>query len=184
MERVLEPDLEVVAQVGAAPRPAARIAAAEAAAEDGLEDVAEVAEIGLLPAPALLEGGVAEAVVSGALLRVLEALVGRADGLELGLVVLAPLIAVGVELHRQLAIGGLDRRPVGGAADAEHFVKIGFHRRHVRPPPESLAVTGADCTGGGRGFHRAISPCCLRRLRRTRRRRLPPRSPKRPPPRR
>ena len=112
VERLLEADLHVVAQV----RPAARLlppAAAESVAEDRLEDIAEVGEICALPAveaAAVLERGMAEAIISGALLRVLEALIGRADRLELVLVVLAAAVAVGMVLHRQLAVGGLDRR--------------------------------------------------------------------------
>src|SRR5690606_5750378 len=81
VERVVEADLQVVAQVRAASR-ALPLAAAERAAEDGLENVAEVGEVGALPAPRahpLLERGVAEAVIGGALLRILEALIRLAD---------------------------------------------------------------------------------------------------------
>src|SRR5690606_17948565 len=69
---LLQRDLHVVAQVGAALAPARRAAAAaHHVAEDVLEDVGEpaVAETMVPPAHALLESGVAEAVVGGALLR-------------------------------------------------------------------------------------------------------------------
>src|SRR5690606_13181743 len=92
VERLLEADLHVVAQVRPAPRARAP-AAAEGAAEDRLEDVADVAEVGMLPAT-LGERRVTVAVVGGALLRVLEAFVRGADRLELVLVVLAPAVAV------------------------------------------------------------------------------------------
>src|SRR5690606_10976664 len=129
VERVLELDLQVVAQVGATAR-AGTAAATEGAAEDGLEDVAEVAVIGVLPAAALGERRVAVAVVSRALLRVLEALVRGRDGLELVLVLLASPVAVRVILHCELAVGGLDGGRVRVAVDAEQLVKVVFHRRH------------------------------------------------------
>src|SRR5690606_6906665 len=139
VKRILEADLEAVAQVRAAPRPAARRAAAsERAAENRLEDVAEVGEIGVMGAPAsthaLLERGMAEAVVGRALLRILQAFVSRAYGLELVLVLLAPAVAIRVILHRQLAVGGLDRRAVRIAGDTENLVKISFHRGHACTP--------------------------------------------------
>ena len=55
-------------------------------------------------AAALLERGVAEAVVGGALLVVLQDVVGLVDFLELGLGLLVARVAVGVILHRELAI--------------------------------------------------------------------------------
>src|SRR5690606_30833799 len=139
MKRILEADLEVVAQVRAAPRPAARRAAAsERTAEDRLEDVAQVAEIGVMRAPAsahaLLERGMAEAVVGRALLRILQAFVSRAYGLELVLVLLAPAVAIRVILHRQLAVGRLARRAVRVAGDTENLVTIRFHRVHACTP--------------------------------------------------
>ena len=60
----------------------------------------------LAPAPgtALLEGGVAEAVVGGAL-RVLQDVVGLVEFLEPGLGLLVARVAVRVMLHGQLAVG-------------------------------------------------------------------------------
>jgi putative exporter of polyketide antibiotics len=53
---------------------------------------------------------VAEAVVGGALLPVLQDVIGLVDLLELMLAFLVAGIAVGMPLHRELAIGGLHLR--------------------------------------------------------------------------
>ena len=96
-----------------APRSRPERALARAAhAEDALEDVGEGrAEIGAeavrAAADALLEGGVAEAVVGGALVAVLQDVIGLVDFLELGLAILVAGIAVGMKLHGELAIRGL-----------------------------------------------------------------------------
>src|SRR5690606_18564674 len=105
-EGFLERDLHVVAQVGAALAPAGRAALpAHHLAEDVVEDVGEsaAAEAGAAGAAAVLERGVAEAVVGGPLLRVLEALIGLVDFLELVLAGFVAGVAVGVELHGELA---------------------------------------------------------------------------------
>src|SRR3546814_11646228 len=74
---------------------AARTGAAHELAENILENVAEGAEIGgtgMAPAaPAIGEGGMTEAVIGRALLRILEAIIGLVDRLELGLVLLAQI---------------------------------------------------------------------------------------------
>ena len=59
-------------------------------------------------ARALLEGGMAEAVIGGALLAVLQDVVGLVDFLEAVLAVLVAGIAVGVILHGELAERGLE----------------------------------------------------------------------------
>ncbi len=75
LKALLERDFEVVAQVAAAARPAlAAPAAAHELAEHLVEDVgksAGEAEIAGAASAALLEGGMAEAVIGGALLVVL-----------------------------------------------------------------------------------------------------------------
>ncbi len=138
-EGFLEADFHVVAEIGAALAPAAALPAAGAAlahhvAEDVVEDVrhggAEVAREAGGPVAAVLEGGVAEAVVRGALLRILQDLVGRGDFLELDLGAVVARIAVRVILHGELAEGGLQRLVVGGALDAEEFVVVGFGSGH------------------------------------------------------
>src|SRR5690606_33683845 len=128
---LLERDFEIVAQVGAAQArllaPAA-LAAAHEVAEDVLEDVGHGrGEFGPEAAPAtpahaaILEGGVAEAVIGGALLGVLQRVVGLVDFLEFVLRVGVPGIAVGMIFHRQLAIGPLEGRLVGALGHAEHI---------------------------------------------------------------
>src|SRR5206468_3334703 len=99
-ERLFQADLHVVAQIGAAlgaiaaPAPAGH-------AENALEDVGEGgaetgAEIVRAAAHALLEGGMAEAVIGGTLVGVFEDLVGLVDLLEALLARRVPGIAVGM----------------------------------------------------------------------------------------
>ncbi len=118
--------------------PAHAAATAECAAEDRLEDVADIAEI-LRPAAtaaahALLERVVTEPVVGRALLRVFQAIVGNADRLEPRFRLGIAGIAVGMILHRQLAIGGFQLRTIGPAFHLEQFVKIDVGSSHYRPP--------------------------------------------------
>ena len=75
-------------------------------------------------AHAAFEGLMAETVVGGLLLRVLEDFVGFADFLELRLSRLVARIGIRVELLGELAIGGLEFLFVGRFADAQNFVKI------------------------------------------------------------
>ena len=83
---------------------------------------------------ALLEGGMAEAVIGGALVAVLEDLVGLVDFLEAVLAVGVAGIAVGVELHRELAIGGLEIGVGRAAFDAQHLVIVALgHGRSPQP---------------------------------------------------
>ena len=74
----------------------------------------------------------AEAVVGGALLRVLQRLVGFVDFLEPVLAGMVAGIAVGMELHGELAERGLELLFVGALLHAERFVEISFH---LVPPP-------------------------------------------------
>ena len=104
---LLERDFKVVAQVAAAARPGLAAPAAHELAEHLVEDVGKSARETKIawaaPGP-LLESGMAEAVIGGALLVVLEDVVGFVDVLEFLLGVLVTGIAVRVILHRQLAI--------------------------------------------------------------------------------
>jgi hypothetical protein len=91
MERLFQRHFHVIAQVGAAPALLPATAAAERAAEDGFEDIADVAEIAAAKAActrtagaALLERGMAIAIIGRALLRIGEAGIGLVDLLELG----------------------------------------------------------------------------------------------------
>ncbi len=63
-------------------------------------------------------------IVGRALLRILEAIIGLGDRLELGLGLGIAGIAIGMVDHRQTAIGRFDRRAVRGALAFEQFVEI------------------------------------------------------------
>ena len=134
--RFFERDLEVVPQVGAAPRPAAPASAAAkhvAEPEHVAEDIGEVAEFGehgRIEARAAArrgaDAGVPEAVVQAALLRV------RDDGIRLGRLLelffreLVARIAIRVVLHRELPVSAFDFDVGRRARDAEDFVVIAF----------------------------------------------------------
>src|SRR3569833_532855 len=140
VERLVERDFEVVPQVRAAPGLLAS-AAAERIAENGLEDVAQIAEIGLRAAAhAVVESSVADAIVGRAFLRVLQAIIGFVDRLEPRFAFVIARIAVRMILHRKLAERGLDRRAIRPALDLEQLVKIGLDRHY--PAPNQTA-TGA-----------------------------------------
>ncbi len=75
-----------------------------------------------------VDAGVTVAVVGGALVGVGENLVGLAALLELLLGLGIVRVAVGVELHGELAIRGLDLAVGGGAFDTQDLVVVGLHR--------------------------------------------------------
>jgi hypothetical protein len=136
-ESLFQRQVEIVAKVGAALLGIAALAATAAAAghevaENVVEDLrhrgGEIASEAVRAA-AMLEGRVAEAVIGGALLRVLEALIGLADLLELQLRGGVAGIAVRVELHRQLAIGDLEGLLVAALGNAKDLVEIAL--RHL-----------------------------------------------------
>src|SRR4029077_14800711 len=118
---VVERDFHVVAQIGAALASAAAAAPA-AHAEQVVENIGKRGgefgtEAGRAAAPAVLERGMAEAVVGRALVRILEDLVGFVDFLEAMLGVLVARMAIRVALHRLLAEGGFDVTVGSGALD-------------------------------------------------------------------
>src|SRR5215469_8373549 len=76
--------------------------------------------------PAMLEGGMTEAIIGGALVAVLEHLIGFVDLLEPVLGVLVAGIAVGVPLHGELAKRALELRAVGAALDFQNLVVAAF----------------------------------------------------------
>src|SRR5208282_3156054 len=140
-ECILERNLEVVAHVAAACRtPASTAAVAGELAEHLIEDVgksrAEV-EAGRAEASAgtvRLKGGMAEAVVRGTLLRVLEDVVSLVDVLEFLLGNLVTWIAIRMKLHGELAVGLLEVLRADAFCDTECFVKIAFgHVAPIRP---------------------------------------------------
>src|SRR5581483_9957234 len=147
-KRLFEGDFEVVAQIAAAARTALAAAPAAHRAEHLLEGVGKAA--------ALLEGGVPEAVIGGALLVVLQNVVGFVDVLEFLLGGLVPGVAVGVVLHRQLAIGPLQFLGVGGSADAENLVEIALG--HVRRKPAGRTVLATPPPGRRPGVAGWIGP--------------------------
>src|SRR5207253_2824557 len=82
---------------------------------------------------ALPERGMAEAVVGGALLLVLQDLVGFADFLELVLAILVAGILVRVPPHRELAIGDLQLRVGRGARHFQDFVIVALRHPAFAP---------------------------------------------------
>src|SRR5581483_1248498 len=139
--RLLELDLEVVAQVVAAPR--ARAGASAPGAEEVAEDVGEdfLEALGELEAEAAalrtLEGGVAVAVVLRAPLGIGEHLVGLVDLLEALLGGLVARITVGMVLDGEAAVGFFEFLLAGAARHAEDFVVVAFgggrHWRDFKP---------------------------------------------------
>ncbi len=112
-ECLLERQLEVVAQVGAARRVRAARTRVHEIAEDRREDVGEAVEPALserVLGAAVLERGLAEPVVRRAFLRILEHVIGFVDRLEARLLVAAAVVPVGVMFLGQPAVGGLDGR--------------------------------------------------------------------------
>ena len=147
-ERVLERDVHLGLEVGAALglRPALPAeAAARAAAEEAAEEIAEVEVLELRSAAAAAEGPAAvrrpELVVLRALLGIGEHVVRALDLLELRLVA----AAVGMMLARELPVGLLDLVGRGVLGDAERVVQDCVIR------PRSPGPAGAPC-------HRAGSP--------------------------
>src|SRR5690606_25343854 len=103
-------------------------------------------EAGARPAgsAAILEGGVAETVVGGALLLVLQDVVGLVDLLELLLGRRVTRIPVRVILHGQLSIGLLDFVGTGRAGDPELLVIVLLsHAVSVVPGGGRSAAGGA-----------------------------------------
>ena len=119
--------------------------AAHEVAEDVVEDVRHrggevVGEAA--GAAAVLEGGMAEAVIGRALLRVAQALVGGVDFLELDLGGLVAVVAVGMELHGELAEGRLQHLVVAASRHAEDFVEIALAHSLLSPTP--IAALSAE----------------------------------------
>src|SRR6516225_7979191 len=121
VEGFLERNLHVVTQIGAA-LAAARAPAPGRHAENAFKQIGKGgAEIGAESSGAathpMLEGGMAKAVVSSALVRILQNFIGLVDLLEPNFGRLVAGIAIRMELHRTLAKGGLDLAIAGRAVD-------------------------------------------------------------------
>ena len=133
-ERFLKTQLEVVAKVGTTRGIGTLGARIGKLAEDRRENVGEALETSAATAAeatragsAILEGGLAKAVIGGAFLRILEAVISLADRLETLFLVGAAAMPIGMAVHRQAAIAGLDRLVVGGPLDLEQLVIIVNH---------------------------------------------------------
>ena len=157
-EGLLERDLQVVAQVGAAARGrSARPRRPMTVAEEIVEDVAHRGGEALAhaePPPPFSKAGMAEAIVGRALLRVRQRLIGLVDFLEADLRCRIAGIAVGMALHRRLAEGGFQLRIGGAAGDAKRLVIITFGHCFGKI---STLVPGnrRSCRVGRAGFHNA-----------------------------
>ena len=141
---------EIVAGAGTR---AATTAAAHEIAEHLIENVVQPAARREIEAAreaaraaALLEGRVPVAIIGGALLVVLQDVVGLVDLLETPLGLLVAGIAVGMELHGQLAIGLLELVGPSIARHAQGGVEILLC--HLSP---SSAISGQSL--GGRASH-------------------------------
>ena len=126
VEGFLQRDFHVVAQVGAA-LAAAAAAALPGHAEQVFENIGEGrgkagAEAGAAAAHALLERGMAEAVIGGALVAVLQDFIGFVDFLELDFAGGIARILVRMPFHRELAERRLELGIVRGPFDFQGFV--------------------------------------------------------------
>src|SRR5690606_14111768 len=158
---LLQGDLEIVAQVRAAARPVVLASAAapaaegvpEGVAEDLGEDVVDVVEAGaaladgIAPARArAVHARMAETFVRGVLLVVGQDGVGLGNLLEAGHGLFGAAVAVRVVLHRQLAIGALERGRIDRPLDPQNLVIVTLrHQAFVLLLP---AASGLSCDGG------------------------------------
>ena len=139
--RVLQRQLEVVAQVGAAIHAVAAAAAAALLPEDLAEDVAE--RIGesaeafrpraarRIAAERRIHAGMSELVVRRALAGVRQNFVRLLRFLEFRFGALVVRIAIRMVLHRELAIGLLELVVGRVALDAEHRVVVAFRHGSI-----------------------------------------------------
>ena len=98
--------------------------AATSAAEDLAEEIEGIMESPTATAHAVLKGGVAIAVVGGALVRIAEGLVGLAEFFEFLLRLVVARVFVRMVFDGQLAVGALQVFLADIAIDAEHFVVV------------------------------------------------------------
>ena len=133
-EGLFERDLHIVAKVGAALASARRTAppAAHHVAEDVFENIGKSASTAKAVTAtaahaAIFERGMAEAVVGGTLLGILQNLICLADFLELAFGLGIVGIAVRVKAHRLLAECCFQLLFVRAFRDAQCFVEICLH---------------------------------------------------------
>ena len=94
---------------------------------------------------AVLESGMAEAVIGRALLWIAEALIGLVQFLEAGLGLRVAGMAIGMALHRRLAKGDLHLDFGRGAGNPENFVVIALGHGQV---VESKVIARKGGAGG------------------------------------
>ena len=99
--------------------------------------------MGAAPAEPVLEGGVPEALIGGALVGVLQNLIGLAKFLEFVFGRVVAGVAIGMAFHRQLAIGDFQILGCAAVRDPEDLVIIALTHQ-ARPP----AVPPSDIESG------------------------------------
>src|SRR5258708_10752023 len=132
LEGFLERDFEIVAQVAAAilsPRAPAAHEFAEQIIEHVRKGRGEIEAARAASAHAVFERSVAEAVVSGAFLIVLQDVIGLVDLLEFDFGGVVVGIAIRMKLHRELAIIGFERGSGRALLASEHVVVTALHGR-------------------------------------------------------
>ena len=156
-EAFLEVDLDGVAKVGPAPRPAAPSPSRVTEAEEVAEDVGEVREGGRIEAASSRgtgHAGVAVGVVALSLFGVGEHAVRLGRLLEPLLGRLVPGVAVRVVLHRDLPVRGLDLLVGARSRDLENFVVVASHGLE----DVSLHSEESGLAAGEAGEHRLRTP--------------------------
>jgi hypothetical protein len=107
---------------------------------------------------ALLERGMAEAVIGGALVAVLEHFIGFVEFAEFMLAFGVARIAIGMMLHRQLAECTLELDLGAGARDAQNFVIVALgHRSFPAEILKNLVLKSALSRLAGRGLFLKVS---------------------------
>ena len=129
VEGLVQADFHVIAQIRAAPRLLAPPPPPKALPKMDFEDVADIAEISARrrrhrPPTPCWNAAWPITVVGGALLRILQAVIGLADRLEARFGFPSARILVRVIAHGKAAIGRLDRLVVRRPLDFEQFVKV------------------------------------------------------------
>ena len=129
VKRILEADLHVVTEIRAATGLLLPGIATERTAEDGFENIADVVEAasaGATTHSAVLEGGMAITIISGAFLRILQAIIGLTDRLEFRFGFRATRILVRMIAHGKPAVCGLDGLFIRVPLNFQKLVEIGF----------------------------------------------------------
>src|SRR5215813_13329282 len=133
----LQSDFHVVAQIGAALPAAAASAASATHAEQVIEYVGEcrshVTKAAAGAWAGVLESGMAKAVISGALVRILEDLIGLVDLFEADFAALVARVPVGMPFHRELAEGGFQFTFARRALDLQNVVVAALGHARVHP---------------------------------------------------